>query len=137
MLGTDWLHGEGKGATRFCMLTAAVWSFPDHLPTASTVFIKLISRCTSTPRTPKSCSNLFCVHIKCIYQYCLFFFLLDWNANCSSYIMQILLSTQIKRKGPWSAGSPVSSQDAWRATLRGRWPRHSLCSVCHHQATLL
>lgn len=43
--------------------------------------------CTSYPRTPISCPNLFCIHIKMYLS--MLVFSLEWNANCISYIMQI------------------------------------------------
>jgi hypothetical protein len=68
-LGTDWMGGKG----RCDWILHFFWGKP--VPTVLTSFYKAnFLTYTSTPRTLISCSNLFCIHIKCIYQYCSRFF---------------------------------------------------------------
>lgn len=104
--------------------------FHCHLPAALIPFRKAGTSHTLPLQTPTSCSNLFCTHIKYIYQYCLFLFL-EWNANSIPYMMQILQRTRVK--GPWLSGSPRPS----RATPTGLLAWARLCALCHHRGTLL
>lgn len=115
---TGWRGGRCRGTLRCCRDLLEVPRAPARC--TNTTFMRFMS---SIPPLPDPCpfgSNLIYIHIRYIYQHRLGFFL-EWGANCTSYITQSLQSTQIKWKGPWVGGWPVSLQcrDAWRHAHRG------------------
>ena len=95
MQGTDGLGAEGKVRSDPASLPGSSIS-PSHC--INTIFIKLIP--SHTPPLP---GHLYIWLASILYTHKMYlsilfvgFFFLGWNANCLSYIMQILQSTQIK-----------------------------------------
>lgn len=87
-----------------------------------------------------SCTNLFCIHIKCIYQYCLVFLP---GMECKLYLIHNTNSSthtnQMKKTlvGWFVYFFLKTGHGVGGATLWGPRPGWSLCSLCHHQGMLL